>query len=112
MKPMTKEREAEHRAACKSGISWSNAQWQSRLLETLDAVSYFRAQAARAEKAIPMNPTETMIAAGRRAAQWYIDTGDCFFCCVDSAEKGRFHEEHCTFYGVPDSALKEILSEP
>ena len=60
----------------------------------------------------PMNPTETMIAAGRRAAQWYIDTGDCFFCCVDSAEKGRFHEEHCTFYGVPDSALKEILSEP
>lgn len=31
-------------------------------------------------------------AAGQRAIDWYLDTGDCFFCLAH--EDGR-HETHC-----------------
>jgi hypothetical protein len=56
-----------------------------------------------------LTPQEVLFAAGQRAAQWYIDTGDCLFCAVDSAPKGHTHERHCTFYGISDTALKEFL---
>ena len=61
-------------------------------------------------------PREVLAEAGQRAAQWYIDTGECLFCAVeclfcavDSAPEGQEHERHCTFYGVRKTALEEFL---
>jgi hypothetical protein len=54
-----------------------------------------------------MRPEELILEAGKRAAWWYLDTGDCLFCDVDEAPAGLSHEEHCTFSGISKSALRE-----
>lgn len=54
---------------------------------------------------------ETFFEAGQRAAQWYIDTSDCFFCNVDNAAAyGEEHEKHCTFHGVTRTDLTAYLA--
>jgi hypothetical protein len=50
--------------------------------------------------------------AGVRAADWYLDTGTCFFCEVSDrlfvdAAKGR-HAPHCTFYKMTDEHLRVL----
>lgn len=56
-----------------------------------------------------MGPEATMVEAGKRAAWWYLDTGDCFFCSVDEAPLGHEHQEHCTFFGIFKESLREWL---
>ena len=56
-----------------------------------------------------MSEPATFIMAGRRAAEWVLDTGECLFCAVDCAPKGSHHERHCTFYGLNDDQLHALL---
>jgi hypothetical protein len=37
--------------------------------------------------------------AGEAAWNWWIDTGECLFCCVDNAQPAQ-HEEFCPFADV------------
>lgn len=39
--------------------------------------------------------------AGRRAFDWFEDTGSCLFCSVDDAPADASHQEHCTFFVAP-----------
>jgi hypothetical protein len=48
----------------------------------------------------PLPWTRLFLEAGKRAARYYVDTGDCLFCSVAYAKKGQEHEQQCTFYGV------------
>jgi len=55
-----------------------------------------------------MKKEKLLETAGIRAIDWYLDTGDCFFCDVDAAPKGEHHQRHCTFSRMSDDELREV----
>jgi hypothetical protein len=46
-----------------------------------------------------------MMKAGRRAAQYYIDTGECLFCSASTTK----HEGHCAFSGYDREGLIRMV---
>jgi len=48
------------------------------------------------------------MAAGRRAIDYYVDTGECLFCA--SEDHGGQHEDHCEFFGMSREDLVRALA--